>query len=313
MDKAKPSPAAEADRPALQGLLLMAMVAFAWGLHWPISKFAFAEIPPLSYRTFGILVAGIVLLAIARLQGHARRIPRAERWPLIISALLNITLFQGTVAYGIYLMQASQAIVIGYSYPIWVVILGRFMFGEPITAPRIAALLFGLGALAILFWPTGGSLDLPLLGSIVMVVNSLGWAAGTFYYKSQRWTMGTMEIVGWQMAIGSIPLVVVALLTESLPAPGELSTAAVLAVLFSALIAQTAGHFGWFRALAYLSPVVASLISLANPVVGMLASTWIIDEPLTLQKGIALICIIVSLFIVVVGPAGLRVLGFRKT
>jgi len=290
----------------------MAMVALAWGLHWPISKLAFAQIPPLSFRTFGIVIAGIVLLAICRLQGRARGIPKGERGALVISALLNITLFQATVAYGLYLMQASQAIIIGYSYPVWVVILGRVLFGERITVPRLAALFFGWAALVMLFWPAGGSFDLPLMGTIVMVLNSLGWAAGTFYYKSRRWTLSTMEIVGWQMAIGSVPLVVGALMIESLPDPSALSTNVVLAALYSFFIAQTLGHFAWFRALVYLSPVIAALISLANPVVGVFASVWIMGEPLTWRKLVALVFIIISLFIVVVGPAGMRALGVRK-
>ena len=304
--------ARDADRAPLPGLLLMAMVALAWGLHWPISKLAFAQIPPLSFRTFGIVIAGIVLLAICRLQGRARGIPKGERGALVISALLNITLFQATVAYGLYLMQASQAIIIGYSYPVWVVILGRVLFGERITVPRLAALFFGWAALVMLFWPAGGSFDLPLMGTIVMVLNSLGWAAGTFYYKSRRWTLSTMEIVGWQMAIGSVPLVVGALMIESLPDPSDLSTNVVLAALYSFFIAQTLGHFAWFRALVYLSPVIAALISLANPVVGVFASVWIMGEPLTWRKLVALVFIIISLFIVVVGPAGMRALGVRK-
>lgn len=312
MAATKPTSAADADRAPLPGLLLMATVAFAWGLHWPISKIGFAQIPPLTFRTFGLVIAGLVLLAIARLQGKLHPIPRGERRALVISALLNITLFQATVAYGIYLMQASQAIIIGYSYPIWVVILGRVLFGEPITVPRIAALVFGLAALTMLFWPAGGQLDLPLAGSLVMMVNAFGWAAGTFYYKSRRWTLPTMQIVGWQMAIGSAPLVIAALIIEPLPNPMAFETSVALAALYSAVIAQTLGHFAWFRALSYLSPVIAALISLANPVVGVLASVWIMGEPLTWRKLVALACIIASLFIIIVGPAGLRALGFRK-
>jgi drug/metabolite transporter (DMT)-like permease len=84
-------------------------------------------------------------------------------------------------------------------------------------------------------------------------------------------------------------------------------------VLYSAVVAQTLGHFAWFRALSYLSPVIAALISLANPVVGVLASVWITGEPLTWRKLAALVFILISLFIIVVGPAGLRALRLRKT
>ena len=286
------------------GYVLMALVALSWGFHWPLNKFALPEIPPMTYRAAGVLFAGVVLLAIARLNGSTLVIPKGERLRVTICAMFNIAGFHGTVAYGLYLMQASHSIIIAYTYPIWMVLLGRIVLGERITATRTAALVLGLAALVILFYPADGRLELPILGTAIMVVNALMWTAGTLYYKAHRWSLSTLEMVGWQMLIGAVPLVIVAAVFEDLPAVGDVPTSALLALVYSMIVAQALAHWAWFRALDYLSAVVASLITLVNPVIGVLASAWIVDEPITGQKLVALACAVAALTITVVGSTG---------
>ena len=77
-------------------VLGMALVALSWGFHWPINKFALTEIPPLTYRAAGVLFAGVVLLAIARLNGSKLVIPKGERVRVTICAMFNIAGFHGT-------------------------------------------------------------------------------------------------------------------------------------------------------------------------------------------------------------------------
>jgi drug/metabolite transporter (DMT)-like permease len=298
-----------------RGYLLMSMVALSWGFHWPITKFAIAEIPPVIYRTAGLLFAGAVLLLISHLRVGLRGIPRGERLSIIISAILNITCFNATVAYGLYLMDAGQAIIIAYTYPVWMVILSRLLLGEAITAPRAIALTLGLAAITALFFPSDGRLHLPVLGTAIMLFNALSWTAGTLYYKTRRWSVPTMELVGWQMLIGAVPMVIAAAVLETVPDIATVSTNALLALAFSMVLAQALAHWAWFRALDYLSAVVASLITLVNPVIGVFASAWILGESLTPQKLIALGCAVAALFIVVTAgsPRWSRIGFARRT
>ena len=60
-----------------------------------------------------------------------------------------------------------------------------------------------------------------------------------------------------------------------------------------------------------MSAVIVSLMTLMNPVIGVFASAWILDEPITGQKLLALVFTLVSLAFAVVGPAGFKMLGAR--
>jgi drug/metabolite transporter (DMT)-like permease len=298
-----------------RGYLLMSMVALSWGFHWPLTKFALDEIPPVIYRTAGLLFAGVVLLAIAHLREGLRGIPRGERLAITISAILNITCFNATVAYGLYLMDAGQAIIVAYTYPVWMVVLARVLLGERVTLPRAAALTLGVAAVVILFLPSEGNFHLPLLGTAIMLFNALSWAGGNLYYKTRRWSVPTMELVGWQMLIGAVPMVAAAAVLERLPDISAVSTNALMALVYSMIVAQALAHWAWFRALDYLSAVVASLITLVNPVIGVLASAWLLGEPLTSQKLIALACAVAALFILVTAgsPRWSRIGFARRT
>ena len=59
-------------------------------------------------------------------------------------------------------------------------------------------------------------------------------------------------------------------------------------------------------------PVLASLITLINPVIGVLMSAWILGDAITPRKLIALCLAVASLTLVLIGPAGLRALGLQK-
>ena len=225
---------------------MVAAACVIWSVHWPINKFALTEIPPLMFRASGLFFASFVLLALGLVRaGGVRGIPRDEWKTVAICGALNFTLFHGTLAYGLYFMQASQAVIIGYSYPVWAVLFGRFLFGEPMTLARVGALAFGFGAVVILFFPTAGAAEVSLIGAAFMLANCIFSVSGTVYFKRHRWSLTTLELIGWQMLIGSLPLVALALLIETPPVLGNLSGDAILALLFSIFIAQALGHWAF--------------------------------------------------------------------
>jgi len=215
----------------------------------------------------------------------------------------------------VHAVAVDTAIIVAYTYPVWMVLLARTLLGERVTLPRGLALCLGIAATVILFLPSDGHFNLPVLGTAIMLFNALTWAGGTLYYKTRRWSVPTMELVGWQMLIGAVPMVAAATLLERLPNVAEVSTDALLALGYSMFIAQALAHWAWFRALDYLSAVVASLITLVNPVIGVFASAWILGESLTPQKLVALACAVAALFIVVTAnsPRWSRIGFVRRT
>jgi drug/metabolite transporter (DMT)-like permease len=145
-------------RRPLGGLLLLSTLTLLWGGNWPAMKTALRQIDPWVFRTVCLLVGGAGLLGLARASGQSLRVPRRERGPLAVVALFNITAWHLCSAYGLMRIQAGRGAIIAYTMPLWTVIFGWLMVGEPITRTRMAALALGLAGMVALIAPAAGTL-----------------------------------------------------------------------------------------------------------------------------------------------------------
>ena len=66
--------------------LLLVLLAFVWGLSWPIMTIALAEISVWTLRVLGFSISALSLFALIRLQGRSAAIPRGVTWLHIVAA-----------------------------------------------------------------------------------------------------------------------------------------------------------------------------------------------------------------------------------
>ena len=97
----------------------------------------------------------------------------------------------------------------------------------------------------------------------------------------------------------------------SLPDVSALSTRTILAVLYTAFIAQWFGQWAWFRSLQLLPANVAAIGSLSIPIVGLYASAVLLEESITWIELMALAMVLVALGLVLIGRDGLNALKRR--
>jgi drug/metabolite transporter (DMT)-like permease len=277
----------------------MASIAIAWGGNWPVTKLALSEFPPWTYRAFGLILGALALLAIARAQGHRLRVKRAELGPLLLVALFNVTIFHITSAYALMMMDSGRVVIIVYTYPLWTVMLDWMIRGARPTPGRIAALAMGLGALLMLIWPDIAGYGGGLLGPLLILATAVSWALGTVLYKRYRWSLSSMEFAGWQLLLGGLPIVAGAALFETPPDPFSLSTPVVVATIYALVVAMVYGHWAWFTLLGVLSPSVAAIAMLSNPVIGVFASALLLGERLGWREYAALALVVGGLAILV--------------
>ena len=82
-------------------VLLLVLVALAWGVTWPLNKIALFEMAPLTNRALIVSLSGLILLVIARINGMPLGVPR-DRWGWLFAlAIINITGWMVCVGYGV--------------------------------------------------------------------------------------------------------------------------------------------------------------------------------------------------------------------
>jgi drug/metabolite transporter (DMT)-like permease len=290
------------------GIVLVGLLALIWGLNWPAMRAAVVEISPWSFRAICLTVAAIVLFAISFAGGGHVRVPRREIGPLMLVAFLNVTAWHLLTAFGLSMMESTRGILLGFTFPVWSVLIGTIALRERLTVGRAAALVLGIGAMAILLGPEVTRVGGAPLGGILLIGAAIVWALATVTLKLFRWTLAARELAAWQVLIGGAPVVVGALFFGSWAGFDTLSVKAVIGLVYSSLIAASIGQWVWFQILRLMPAGVASISTLAIPVVGVFTGGLLLGEPVGWRELTALALVLGALSIVLVGGRGLDAL-----
>jgi drug/metabolite transporter (DMT)-like permease len=281
-----------------RGYLLVVGMSIFWGVSWPIMKIALLEIPPWTFRTISLACGGVGILILAKISGQKLSIPKNEFMPLLLVSMLNVTGWHLGSAHGISHMQAGRAVIVGFTMPLWATIASSLILGEKVTVQKILGLLLGLTGLFILLQPQLVAVGDKPLGIFFMLGGAISWGTGTALLKYFKWTMPTVLLTGWQLMIGSLPVIAGTILLEPSPAISQLSLNAVLAMLYVIVFPMLFCHWAWFTVVGIFPASVAAISTLAIPVVGVLSSAVVLGESLGVREGTALVLVIAAMGIV---------------
>ena len=272
------------------GWVLLGAITIFWGTNWVAMKVALAEIPVWQYRALTSGLAGLALLGLARLGGHRLRVATAAWRPLVLGAAFNVTGWYVLSAYAIRLLGSGEASVVSYTMPVWATLLGVVVLGERLT-PRIVAAL-GLSVIGILALLSNNleALGASPLGVLIMLSASFSWAAGTIVQKRAAWPMPVIAVAGWQLLIGAIPILLVAVTSEPFRL-GQASDVALWAVLYTLLLPSIFCYYAWYKVVSLFPASVASIGTVLVPVVAMLSGALLLHEALGWRQFTALVAV----------------------
>ena len=292
-------PASLTDDSALprRGFLLLISLSLFWGMAWPAIKICVSEIPPWTFRSYCLVLSGIGILILAKANGFKLTLPLEELRPLCFVALFNITGWHLFSAHGVMRMNASRAVIIAFSMPLWATMLSRIILKEQITPVRIIALGIGLSGLALLIWPELEAVGTAPVGAMFMLAAAISWATGTVLIKRTRWHTPTTVLTGWQLLLGSIPVVIGALFLEPIGASFNISMNALAALAYIIAFPMIYCHWAYFSLVRIFPASIAAISTLAIPVVGVFSSALILNEQVGFNEIAALVLIICALAI----------------
>ena len=272
-------PKHELDRLAIG---LMVLFCSIWGLQQVAIKVANAGISPVwqaGIRSLGA-TATILLWVLFR------RVKLFERdgtwWPGLLVGLL----FSGEFALiflGLNYTPASRGVIFLYTAPFFVALGARwFLPGERMRRAQWGGMALAFIGVVLLF---GEHLWLPAdqawIGDLMILGAAMLWAATTLAVKASALGRSSAEkILLYQLALSAVLLPP---LSMAMGEPGVFApTPLVWANLFfQAVIVAGASYLGWFWLIRHYPATRLSSFSFLTPVMGVLASILLLDEPLT--------------------------------
>ena len=244
-------------------------------------KTGLAYAPPLAFGGLRALIAGVVLLTVAAaLRTPLWPSPR-DVWHLTLLALAATTLTYGAMFASPAEMGAGLASVLGNVQPLLVLVLGALFLREPLTPGKVVALACGLVGVGFLLYPSiaasrgGIGMSAPTagggvaIGSLLALGASAGAAAGSIIVKRIQVRPGVIALTGWQLVIGSLPLLIAAALRPNGLAI-EWSPIFVVVLLFLALLGTALPTTLWFWLLQSEDAGRLSMFLFLIPVLGLL-------------------------------------------
>lgn len=265
--------------PAAKALPLVLLLTLVWGTNWSLFPLAVREVSVWTFRAVSLTAAGALLLAFARLRGIDTSIPRRHWRVVTIAALVYLVVWNLASTYSAVLIPSGQAAILGFTMPLWTVLVVWLAFGEK-PEPRMMVAM-GLAALgvALLAIPAREAYASAPAGFLLGLLAGIGWAIGTVILKRANVAVPALVLTGWQLLIAAVPLWVGALW----PGEGTLhmpSWQTVLVIAYITVVPMAIGNATWFAIVGLLPPSVAGLSSVMVPIVAMVTGAIVHAEPL---------------------------------
>ena len=258
------------------------VLALAWGLNWPAVKTMLTVLPPFALRLMGLGLGAVLLLALAAWQRRPLRPPPGATGFVVVGGLLTIGLFNVCTSFAQLSTTTSRAAVLTFTFPMMSAALAWLFLGERLD--RRGALALAVGGLGVLvlalpvFQRLAGPGPMPPLRGLLLPIGAaLCWSLGTVATKRWPPVGDRMVLTAWQLLVGAAFTGLCSLLVGE-TVPREWPARVVLAMAFHVLIATMVAYVLWYRLLATLSATVASLTTLAVPVVGVLGAMALVGE-----------------------------------
>ena len=283
-----PPPSNARARIAPAGLMFLAITSVGWGFNWPVTKYLLSELPPLTLRGITGVIGAVLLAALALARGQSLHVIR-PLWPrLMLAALLNVTAWMVLMGLALLWLPASEAALIAYTMPVWASLLAWPVLGERPTLLRTIALVMAFAGLAAIMGGNGFTASVAKLPGMLMALGgAIGFALGTVLAKKLPVPLPPIPAAAWQIGLGCFPVAIVGLAIETTDLD-RVSELGWWLLIYSTVIQFCIAYVSWFAALARLPASVATIGTMAVPVIGVVASAAALHEPLGVTQIVAL-------------------------
>jgi len=269
----------ESARTIFLASLIVVCFGMLWGFYWlPLRQIDGLGLTG-PWGTVAIMVVAVVLLLPWGWRGrHALR----GSHPMAIASLVlggcSLLLYSLGLLYG----RVGIIVILFYLTPIWSTLIGRYLFGWPITGARVAALLAGVVGLLLMLGAEGGMPVPRGLGEWLGLASGFFWAVASIGIKVKA-TAGPAEST-FLFAVGALlgGLILAPILAplpdlSALPAPG----AVVGWVIFTGVLWWALSIVGLLWATTKLEPARVGILMISEVLVSVGSTALIAGEVLS--------------------------------
>lgn len=276
--------------------IMASITIFLWATLPPMTKLILRDFPSMTLLYYSSIIASIALVIILIITKKTKLLylyTYKDLFPLTLLGFIGEFLYSALYYIGLTLISSQDACILNYLWPIIAIIFSSIIFKEKITMKKISAFIISfIGIIIIMSKGTSLHIFSNLTGSFICILAALCY--GLFnvlnkLYGKDQWINMTYYFILTTILSG-----ITCHITKQIIIPNTLQW---LGIIWLGLFIDAIGIVIW--AIALQSSEVSHIVNLAyvTPVLSMIISTIVINEPLNIYSCIGLFMIIGSLFI----------------
>jgi drug/metabolite transporter (DMT)-like permease len=276
---------------------LWALVALTllWGVNWPMMKLSLQGISPLYFRASTMSLGAAWLFVYVAMRGE-RMLPQGREWLAIASlGLTNVLGWHTLSIFGLQELASGRAAILGFTMPIFTVLIGATLFGERITKRVGLAVVCAGAAVGLLLWHELARLSGRPEGVFWMLGAAMFWAMGTLQFRKAHLTLSPVVTTVWMLLLGSMVVWVLALWFETAPDVARFSPPMWASLAYGVLVNYGVAQLIWFGLARNLPAATSAMSIMAIPLVGTLSATLIVGEVPHWQDWLAMVFVMAAI------------------
>ena len=282
-----------------RGWLLFLALSVIWGIPYLLIKVAVRELTPASLVFLRTALGALLLLPAVMKNGNLRAL--LPRWrPILLFTLVEVALPWWLLSDAERRISSTLSGLLVASVPLLGALLSRLTGAhEPLGTRRLAGLGVGFAGVVAL-------LGLDLRGDVAAIVEMtlvvLGYALGPLIVSRRLADLASLDVVAVSIGLCALAYapVGIAQLPRAMPSPAVIGSVAVLGVACTAV-----AFLLFFRLIAEVGPVRATVITYVNPAIALLAGVTLLGETFTPGTAVGFVLIIAGSWLAT-GPSRSR-------
>ena len=285
-------------KPIHYGALLV--LGAVWGASFLFIGVAVPEFGPLRLMFLRVLIAGLLLLVVARLTlrqtGLRETLRLRENWrKYLIVGLLNSALPFTLIAFSELRLSVSLAAILNSTTPLFTALVAAAWGSERLTGRKIMGVLLGVIGVGVLVGGAPLTLDRGILMAVLAsLLAALAYGMGTVYAAKHISSLPAAYASTAQLLAAAVWLVVPAAVAPAIR-PSPLAVGALAALI---LVSTTFAYLLYFFLLRNVGPTRTASVTFLVPVFGSTWAVLFLHEPFSLSMLLGLAIILLSVGLV---------------
>ncbi len=268
------------------GDALMIVTAMLMGSSYPFAKDVLAVMSPLLYSASRYLVAALFLFAMMAVLRRPLTLPRREWVPMIVLSLIGVALFQACWGLAMARTAPSVGSIVMTTTTAFSAILA-WLGGRRLPVLGWAGIVIAFAGVVIVVNNSLSRITLSfdsLDGTLIWMLSAFAWALYVDRGAPYNLRLGALPVMAWTTLIGSLILLPVSLIFDSLGEFARLDDRLLGYWLYTAIFPVGVAFLGLTAGLDRLGVSRVMVYMYLIPVAGVGLSAAFFGDPLTAAR-----------------------------